>query len=152
VAERGGFEPPIELLVLYRFSKPAPSATRPSLQTPIFFAVLARQVDPMVKTFKATALLLRSEVQHKNNCGQQSANRICFRCEKLPDSAAESRWEADQPTNLSRKQRWADGTHGATASFDFRFWLRIVPGADVRESGLMGTPHFRAIGIGCGHC
>ena len=31
MAERGGFEPPIELLVLYRFSKPAPSATRPSL-------------------------------------------------------------------------------------------------------------------------
>ena len=36
VAERGGFEPPIRLLAVYRFSKPAPSATRPSLQ-PIDF-------------------------------------------------------------------------------------------------------------------
>ena len=33
MAERGGFEPPIRLLAVYRFSKPAPSATRPSLQT-----------------------------------------------------------------------------------------------------------------------
>src|SRR6516165_611804 len=31
LAERGGFEPPIRLLTVYRFSKPAPSATRPSL-------------------------------------------------------------------------------------------------------------------------
>ena len=31
VAERGGFEPPVELLTLQRFSKPPPSATRPSL-------------------------------------------------------------------------------------------------------------------------
>ena len=31
MAERGGFEPPIRLLTVYRFSKPAPSATRPSL-------------------------------------------------------------------------------------------------------------------------
>jgi hypothetical protein len=32
VAERGGFEPPVELLTLQRFSKPPPSATRPSLR------------------------------------------------------------------------------------------------------------------------
>jgi hypothetical protein len=32
VAESGGFEPPVELLVLQRFSKPPPSATRPTLQ------------------------------------------------------------------------------------------------------------------------
>jgi hypothetical protein len=32
LAERGGFEPPVELLTLQRFSKPPPSATRPSLQ------------------------------------------------------------------------------------------------------------------------
>jgi len=32
-AERGGFEPPLELLTLKRFSKPPPSATRPPLQT-----------------------------------------------------------------------------------------------------------------------
>ncbi len=32
MAERGGFEPPIRLLSVYRFSKPAPSATRPSLR------------------------------------------------------------------------------------------------------------------------
>ncbi len=31
LAERGGFEPPVELLTLQRFSKPPPSATRPSL-------------------------------------------------------------------------------------------------------------------------
>jgi hypothetical protein len=31
LAERGGFEPPIRLLTVYRFSKPAPSATRPPL-------------------------------------------------------------------------------------------------------------------------
>ena len=31
MAERGGFEPPVELLTLQRFSKPPPSATRPSL-------------------------------------------------------------------------------------------------------------------------
>ena len=36
MAERGGFEPPIRLLAVYRFSKPAPSATRPPLQ-PIDF-------------------------------------------------------------------------------------------------------------------
>ena len=32
MAESGGFEPPVELLVLQRFSKPPPSATRPTLQ------------------------------------------------------------------------------------------------------------------------
>ena len=32
LAESGGFEPPVELLVLQRFSKPPPSATRPTLQ------------------------------------------------------------------------------------------------------------------------
>ena len=32
MAERGGFEPPVELLTLQRFSKPPPSATRPSLR------------------------------------------------------------------------------------------------------------------------
>ena len=32
LAERGGFEPPVELLTLQRFSKPPPSATRPSLR------------------------------------------------------------------------------------------------------------------------
>ena len=32
VADGEGFEPPIELLTLCRFSKPVPSATRPSLQ------------------------------------------------------------------------------------------------------------------------
>jgi hypothetical protein len=31
LAESGGFEPPVELLVLQRFSKPPPSATRPTL-------------------------------------------------------------------------------------------------------------------------
>src|ERR1700731_665784 len=34
MAERGGFEPPVELLTLKRFSKPPPSATRPSLRLP----------------------------------------------------------------------------------------------------------------------
>ena len=33
LAERGGFEPPVRLLTVQRFSKPPPSATRPSLQT-----------------------------------------------------------------------------------------------------------------------
>src|ERR1035438_10737298 len=32
VAERGGFEPPVQLLTVQRFSKPPPSATRPSLR------------------------------------------------------------------------------------------------------------------------
>src|ERR1700728_3269918 len=32
LAESGGFEPPVELLTLQRFSKPPPSATRPSLR------------------------------------------------------------------------------------------------------------------------
>ena len=32
VAERGGFEPPLRFLAVNRFSKPAPSATRPPLQ------------------------------------------------------------------------------------------------------------------------
>src|ERR1041384_8051868 len=32
LAERGGFEPPVRLLTVQRFSKPPPSATRPSLQ------------------------------------------------------------------------------------------------------------------------
>src|ERR1039457_7028485 len=32
MAERGGFEPPVRLLTVQRFSKPPPSATRPSLQ------------------------------------------------------------------------------------------------------------------------
>jgi hypothetical protein len=31
MAERGGFEPPVRLLTVQRFSKPPPSATRPSL-------------------------------------------------------------------------------------------------------------------------
>lgn len=31
MAERGGFEPPLRLLTVNRFSKPAPSATRPPL-------------------------------------------------------------------------------------------------------------------------
>src|SRR5437764_1176131 len=33
LAERGGFEPPVRLLTVQRFSKPPPSATRPSLLT-----------------------------------------------------------------------------------------------------------------------
>src|ERR1039457_2265220 len=33
MAERGGFEPPVRLLTVQRFSKPPPSATRPSLLT-----------------------------------------------------------------------------------------------------------------------
>ena len=33
MAEGEGFEPSIELNTLYRFSKPAPSATRPPLRT-----------------------------------------------------------------------------------------------------------------------
>ncbi len=32
MAERGGFEPPVQLLTVQRFSKPPPSATRPSLR------------------------------------------------------------------------------------------------------------------------
>src|ERR1039458_4607875 len=32
LAERGGFEPPVQLLTVQRFSKPPPSATRPSLR------------------------------------------------------------------------------------------------------------------------
>ena len=32
LAERGGFEPPVRLLTVQRFSKPPPSATRPSLR------------------------------------------------------------------------------------------------------------------------
>ena len=32
MAERGGFEPPVRLLTVQRFSKPPPSATRPSLR------------------------------------------------------------------------------------------------------------------------
>ena len=32
LAERGGFEPPLRLLTVNRFSKPAPSATRPPLR------------------------------------------------------------------------------------------------------------------------
>jgi hypothetical protein len=32
LAERGGFEPPVEVYPLQRFSKPPPSATRPSLR------------------------------------------------------------------------------------------------------------------------
>ena len=32
MAERGGFEPPLRLLTVNRFSKPAPSATRPPLR------------------------------------------------------------------------------------------------------------------------
>src|SRR5208282_1990269 len=39
MAERGGFEPPIRLLTVYRFSKPAPSATRPSLQNQFVAAI-----------------------------------------------------------------------------------------------------------------
>ena len=31
LAERGGFEPPVRLLTVQRFSKPPPSATRPPL-------------------------------------------------------------------------------------------------------------------------
>src|SRR5271155_86450 len=34
MAERGGFEPPVRLLTVQRFSKPPPSATRPSLRLP----------------------------------------------------------------------------------------------------------------------
>ena len=33
MAERGGFEPPVQLLTVQRFSKPPPSATRPSLRS-----------------------------------------------------------------------------------------------------------------------
>jgi hypothetical protein len=33
MAERGGFEPPVRLLTVQRFSKPPPSATRPSLRS-----------------------------------------------------------------------------------------------------------------------
>ena len=33
LAERGGFEPPVQLLTVQRFSKPPPSATRPPLRT-----------------------------------------------------------------------------------------------------------------------
>src|SRR5512146_907198 len=36
VAERGGFEPPVRLLTVQRFSKPPPSATRPPHQTTDF--------------------------------------------------------------------------------------------------------------------
>ena len=32
LAERGGFEPPVQLLTVQRFSKPPPSATRPPLR------------------------------------------------------------------------------------------------------------------------
>ena len=32
LAERGGFEPPVQLLTVQRFSKPPPSASRPSLR------------------------------------------------------------------------------------------------------------------------
>ena len=35
LAERGGFEPPVQLLTVQRFSKPPPSATRPSLRLSI---------------------------------------------------------------------------------------------------------------------
>ncbi len=47
MAERGGFEPPIRLLTVYRFSKPAPSATRPSLQ-PIYFKGFNCHLIPQV--------------------------------------------------------------------------------------------------------
>ena len=35
LAERGGFEPPVQLLTVQRFSKPPPSATRPSLRVSV---------------------------------------------------------------------------------------------------------------------
>ena len=35
MAERGGFEPPVQLLTVQRFSKPPPSATRPSLRVSV---------------------------------------------------------------------------------------------------------------------
>ena len=36
LAERGGFEPPVRLLTVQRFSKPPPSATRPPLHAMVF--------------------------------------------------------------------------------------------------------------------
>jgi hypothetical protein len=47
MAERGGFEPPLRLLTVNRFSKPAPSATRPPLHRGPKFQHAPR---PAVKT------------------------------------------------------------------------------------------------------
>ena len=44
IAERGGFEPPVQLLTVQRFSKPPPSATRPPLRVDRSRARWAAQV------------------------------------------------------------------------------------------------------------
>ena len=57
MAERGGFEPPVQLLTVQRFSKPPPSATRPSLR---LASNLPNDITPVKKHFHDVAT-----VQHK---------------------------------------------------------------------------------------
>ena len=58
-AERGGFEPPVQLLTVQRFSKPPPSASRPPLQStepnagvPRSFSIIAISPEIAVFSFK----------------------------------------------------------------------------------------------------
>src|ERR1700728_2404725 len=76
LAERGGFEPPVELLTLQRFSKPPPSATRPSLllspdytRSSTLLAVKPRKRWPGAPHSNAKAWLF------------QVSNGVVFRCE-----------------------------------------------------------------------
>ena len=73
MAERGGFEPPIRLLAVYRFSKPAPSATRPSLQPFIISALPDNwnsQVNNLILTLDTDGMKTTKAVSKSANPGK----------------------------------------------------------------------------------
>src|SRR5258708_1914682 len=66
MAERGGFEPPVRLLTVQRFSKPPPSATRPSLHQPANFDTKRQGVKGVLNdNFTEIAAGSETEAQFK---------------------------------------------------------------------------------------
>src|SRR5689334_9742746 len=78
MAERGGFEPPVRLLTVQRFSKPPPSATRPSLPrwpcTALYPARL-KQCNRFVTIPRMQAGLSRTNQQQESTTSQPKQGR-----------------------------------------------------------------------------
>ena len=88
LAERGGFEPPVQLLTVQRFSKPPPSATRPPLRDGLAPSLYQWEgISGRSRSFWQSALVFLSRSARGVLAGMTVAQRIGHRLHNLiPDN------------------------------------------------------------------
>ena len=100
MAERGGFEPPVRLLTVQRFSKPPPSATRPSLRE-VF--------DCGVDCFCQAAITRGYECAEAKPASNQHSQSVCSQQTLLYSGA--TRWASANPRKPAPQEKTISSHH-----------------------------------------